>query len=216
MRRVGPHLTEVAFEDDLAVLQHDDSIGPRVRQHFQDGGRTGAESRHGDVVESQWVVGARQRLRPCAPGDALRGNDLAQMLEGPLVEGWLLPVLHAHHRLAGWGEPRHQGIGHSAHPILQLPMPAREIRPHPAAPVSSVTPWATVTYPCGPPKSSVVSTLLAVFAPGATGVNYYNLDVGAPFGGMKDSGIGREFGPEGLDNYLQSQSIYASSAVIAD
>jgi len=65
-------------------------------------------------------------------------------------------------------------------------------------------------------ESSVVSTLLAVFAPGATGVNYYNLDVGAPFGGMKDSGIGREFGPEGLDNYLQSQSIYASSAVIAD
>ncbi len=216
VRRVGPHLTEVAFEDDLAVLQHDDSIGPRVRQHFQDSGGTGAEPRHGDVVESQWVVGARQRLRPCAPGDALRGNDLAQMLEGPLVEGWLLPVLHAHHRLAGWGEPRHQGIGHSAHPILQLPMPAREIRPHPAAPVSSVTPWATVTYQCGPPKSSVVSTLLACVRTRSDRGQLLQPRCWRTIRRLKDSGIGREFGPEGLDNYLQSQSIYASGAVIAD
>ena len=58
VRRVGPHLTEVAFEDDLAVVQHDDGVGPRVRQHLPDGGRTGAEPRHGDVVESLWVVRA--------------------------------------------------------------------------------------------------------------------------------------------------------------
>jgi aldehyde dehydrogenase (NAD+) len=46
---------------------------------------------------------------------------------------------------------------------------------------------------------------------GTIGVNYYNLDLGAPFGGMKDSGIGRELGPEGLNNYLEYQSIYASA-----
>src|SRR4029077_14572459 len=115
VRRVGPHLTEVTFKDDLTVVQHDDGIGPRVRQHFQDGGRTGAEPRHGDVVESRWLVGERQRLRPSAPGDALGGNNLAQMLEGPAVEGWLLPVLHAHHGLGKRGEARHQGIGHTAH-----------------------------------------------------------------------------------------------------
>jgi len=46
---------------------------------------------------------------------------------------------------------------------------------------------------------------------GSIGVNYYNLDLGAPFGGMKDSGIGRELGPEGLNNYLEYQSIYASA-----
>jgi aldehyde dehydrogenase (NAD+) len=45
---------------------------------------------------------------------------------------------------------------------------------------------------------------------GTIGVNYYNLDLGAPFGGMKDSGIGRELGPEGLSNYLEYKSIYTS------
>jgi aldehyde dehydrogenase (NAD+) len=43
-------------------------------------------------------------------------------------------------------------------------------------------------------------------------VNYYRIDRGAPFGGVKDSGIGREYGPEGLANYLEHQSVYASAA----
>ena len=46
---------------------------------------------------------------------------------------------------------------------------------------------------------------------GTIGVNYYLLDLGAPFGGMKDSGIGRELGPEALNSYLEYKSIYASA-----
>ncbi|MGW4341010.1 aldehyde dehydrogenase [Rhodococcus koreensis] len=46
---------------------------------------------------------------------------------------------------------------------------------------------------------------------GTIGVNYYSTDLGAPFGGMKDSGIGREFGPEGLNGYFEYKSIYASN-----
>lgn len=46
---------------------------------------------------------------------------------------------------------------------------------------------------------------------GTIGVNYYNIDLGAPFGGMKDSGIGRELGPEGLDNYLEYKSMYVGA-----
>ncbi|WP_433191488.1 aldehyde dehydrogenase family protein [Actinoallomurus sp. CA-150999] len=30
----------------------------------------------------------------------------------------------------------------------------------------------------------------------------------APFGGVKDSGIGRELGPEGLTAYQQLKSVY--------
>ncbi|WP_376765910.1 aldehyde dehydrogenase [Amycolatopsis pithecellobii] len=47
---------------------------------------------------------------------------------------------------------------------------------------------------------------------GTIGLNYYLQDLGAPFGGMKGSGLGRELGPEALDSYLEFQSVYASAA----
>ena len=43
---------------------------------------------------------------------------------------------------------------------------------------------------------------------GTIGVNYYELDVSAPFGGVKNSGLGRELGREGLLAYLEPQSVY--------
>jgi betaine-aldehyde dehydrogenase len=46
---------------------------------------------------------------------------------------------------------------------------------------------------------------------GTIGVNYYLLDLGSPFGGMKDSGIGRELGPQALNSHLEYKSIYASA-----
>ncbi len=43
---------------------------------------------------------------------------------------------------------------------------------------------------------------------GTIGVNNYTVDLNAPFGGIKSSGMGREFGPEALAGYLQYKSIY--------
>jgi acyl-CoA reductase-like NAD-dependent aldehyde dehydrogenase len=43
---------------------------------------------------------------------------------------------------------------------------------------------------------------------GSIGVNFFDLDLAAPFGGVKASGLGRELGPEGLDAYITLKSIY--------
>lgn len=47
---------------------------------------------------------------------------------------------------------------------------------------------------------------------GAIGINFFGVDVLSPFGGYKDSGIGRELGPEGLDAYFQVKSIFVPNA----
>ncbi len=46
---------------------------------------------------------------------------------------------------------------------------------------------------------------------GTVGVNHYSLDLNAPFGGVKNSGIGRELGPEGLSAYLVDKSVYLAA-----
>ena len=43
---------------------------------------------------------------------------------------------------------------------------------------------------------------------GTIGINDYQMDIAAPFGGVKASGIGRELGPEGLTAYQTLKSIY--------
>jgi betaine-aldehyde dehydrogenase len=43
---------------------------------------------------------------------------------------------------------------------------------------------------------------------GTVGINTRKiLDFGSPFGGMRESGMGRELGPEGIDGYLETTSI---------
>jgi len=50
---------------------------------------------------------------------------------------------------------------------------------------------------------------------GTVGLNYYQLDIAAPYGGYKDSGLGRELGGEvGIEAYLQYKAIYASAKFI--
>ncbi|HEV7535516.1 MAG TPA: aldehyde dehydrogenase family protein, partial [Acidimicrobiia bacterium] len=47
---------------------------------------------------------------------------------------------------------------------------------------------------------------------GNVGVNFYANNHAAPFSGHKDSGLGVEFGPEGLAGYQQVKSIHRRTA----
>jgi aldehyde dehydrogenase (NAD+) len=47
---------------------------------------------------------------------------------------------------------------------------------------------------------------------GSIGINHYQLDLDAPFGGIKASGLGRELGPEGLANYQTIKSMFVGAA----
>jgi len=51
---------------------------------------------------------------------------------------------------------------------------------------------------------------------GTIGVNGYPLAIGSPFGGVKDSGMGREFGPEALNSYQNLKSMYIANSTSVD
>jgi betaine-aldehyde dehydrogenase len=50
---------------------------------------------------------------------------------------------------------------------------------------------------------------------GTYGVNQYSMDFIAPFGGYKGSGVGREFGREGLEHYIELKSIIPPGGGVA-
>jgi betaine-aldehyde dehydrogenase len=50
---------------------------------------------------------------------------------------------------------------------------------------------------------------------GTYGVNQYSMDFIAPFGGYKSSGMGREFGKEGIEHYLELKSIIGPAGGVA-
>lgn len=60
-----------------------------------------------------------------------------------------------------------------------------------------------------PDRALAVATRIRT---GNVGINGFGVDQSAPFGGFKASGIGREYGPEGLDAYVEMQAIHLGRA----
>jgi acyl-CoA reductase-like NAD-dependent aldehyde dehydrogenase len=74
-----------------------------------------------------------------------------------------------------------------------------------SSPTTPSTAWAERS---GPADEERGIQLARRVESGSVGVNFYNLDLGSPFGGVKASGLGRELGPEGLEAYVAYKSIY--------
>ena len=58
------------------------------------------------------------------------------------------------------------------------------------------------------PDEDRAMTVASAVQSGTIGINGYFPDPTAPFGGIKQSGLGREYGPEGLASFQQTKSIY--------
>ncbi len=54
---------------------------------------------------------------------------------------------------------------------------------------------------------ALVRSVAARIRSGQVHLNYPDWDPNAPFGGYKRSGNGREYGPEGLEEYLETKSV---------
>ena len=83
---------------------------------------------------------------------------------------------------------------------------------------SPTTPTTASPARCGPATRRPGLDVARRVRAGTYGVNTYTMDFAAPFGGFKASGVGREFGPEGLAQYTELKSIYleAPAAPAAD
>ncbi|WP_341945916.1 aldehyde dehydrogenase family protein [Microbacterium sp. LWH11-1.2] len=97
-------------------------------------------------------------------------------------------------------------------------------------PVLTITPYATVDEAVDLANDSVYGLSGGVWSSdprraldvalrmrtGTVGINGAGLDVGAPFGGYKQSGIGRECGVHGFEEFLELKSVMGAAALIDD
>jgi betaine-aldehyde dehydrogenase len=66
------------------------------------------------------------------------------------------------------------------------------------------------------PDPEHAATIARRVRTGNIGVNLFMLDFAAPFGGFKESGIGREYGPEGIAAFTEIQSVHRAKPPAAE
>ncbi|MFI5706403.1 aldehyde dehydrogenase [Kribbella sp. NPDC051620] len=130
--------------------------------------------------------------------------------------------------LIGGGRPAHLSKGFYVEPTIftDVDNSSRIAQEEIFGPVLTVTPFDTVDEAVEMANASEYGLAGTVFTAdsergvevarrieaGTVGINGYVIDSVAPFGGHKQSGLGSELGPEGLNAYLQYKSIYQPTA----
>ncbi|WP_043824449.1 aldehyde dehydrogenase [Rhodococcus opacus] len=181
-------------------------------------------ARYADVVEA-----VTETVRGLVVGDPL---DKATAI-GPLVSaaqrervlGYIEDGRSAGYRITtGGGAPDSQPLGWFVEPtvFVDVDNSARIAQEEIFGPVLTITPYADEDEAVAIANDSEYGlggtvwtadeehglALAARIHSGTVGVNHYALDLDAPFGGVKSSGLGRELGPEGLNPYFATKSVY--------
>ncbi|WP_370963925.1 aldehyde dehydrogenase [Amycolatopsis sp. cg9] len=181
-------------------------------------------SRYDEIVET--FTGFAASL---AVGDALdpatQIGPLASAAQRERVEGYIAKGLAEGARLTtGGGRPAGQSRGWFVEPTVFADVDNHSTiaREEIFGPVLSIIKYETdeeaiaiandspyglggTVWTTDPARGQAVASRIRT---GTIGINTYTVDPAAPFGGVKDSGLGRELGPEGLTAYQALQTVH--------
>ncbi|MCB8910266.1 aldehyde dehydrogenase [Rhodococcus rhodochrous] len=180
-------------------------------------------SRYDEVVEK--VAGATAFFPVGPPGDeAAQIGPLISAKQRDRVEGYIAKGKEEGARVViGGGRPAHLDKGYFVEPTIfadvdnSMTIAREEI----FGPVLCVLPYDSVDEAVKIANDSDYGLAGSVYTTdiekgleiashvrtGTYGINWYAFDPGSPFGGFKNSGIGRENGPEGLEAFCELKSV---------
>ncbi|WP_439031290.1 aldehyde dehydrogenase [Gordonia terrae] len=182
------------------------------------------QSRYSEVVDA--LTGLAESLKVGDPLDpATKIGPLVSARQRERVEGYIAKGKSEGARLTtGGGRPAGIDQGYFVEPTVfaDLDNNATISREEIFGPVLSVIPFADETealaiandseYGLGGSVWSAdverAATVAGRVKSGTVGVNHYTNDPVAPFGGIKNSGMGRELGPEGLHTFQHLHTVY--------
>ena len=180
-------------------------------------------SRYDEIVEA--VSNFAQALPVGPPSDpAAQIGPLISEKQRQRVEGYIAKGIEEGARLVcGGGRPEGLDGGYFVQPTVfadvdnEMTIAQEEI----FGPVLCIIPYDTVEDAIRIANDSVYGLAGSVWTTdvprgieissrirtGTYGINWYAFDPGSPFGGYKNSGIGRENGPEGVEHFCQLKSV---------
>lgn len=236
----GPLLRPVTLElggKSAAVLLEDVDLTTKVAEVFGacflNNGQTcylstrilAPRSRYAEITDFFATLAAGLQV-----GDPLDSatqiGPLATRAQRERVEGMIANARSVSRLVAGGGRPKGLDRGWYVNPTVFADVdPGSQLaREEAFGPLLAITPYDTVSEAIELANDSDYGLAGSVWTEdidkgmqiarrlrtGAVGINGFRLDLGAPFGGHKASGIGQELGPEGLHAYQTTTSLYQS------
>ena len=177
--------------EDLAAMNTKRKLG----DPFDPATEQGPQVEQGPVRQDHELHRARARRKgPSASPAANAGGDSGYFIEPTLFAGVKDDMAIADEEIFG--------------PVMSVLEVQGRRRNRRSARTTRTTAWPP---PCGRATSRKAHRLAAKIRAGTVWINCYDVfDAAAPFGGFKQSGIGRELGERGLDAYTEWKTVTVS------